>query len=96
MAYTRLHGVAGGAEATASLGLTLGSLARVDESGNKVLYPGQYELLVDLQPLTSVAFELTGEAVVLDEWPQPPTEGRTRAGVPGLEDYFAVYGQDPL
>lgn len=96
VAYTRLHDIRGGAAATARLALTLASLARVDEAGNKVLYPGDYALWVDLQPLATVRFALTGEAVVLDAWPQPPTAGRTRAGVAGYEDYFAVYGQDVL
>lgn len=82
VAYTRLHDIAGGSSQTASLDLTLGSLARVDEHGNKVLYPGRYTLEIDLQPLAQVQFELTGEAVTLDEWPQPPV-AREQAS-----DYF--------
>ena len=74
VAYERLHGVAGGSTSTAALDLTLGSLARVDEMGNKVLYPGDYALLVDIQPLAVVNFTLTGDATTLDHWPQPPAE----------------------
>lgn len=73
-AYERLHNITAGASQTASLGLTLGSLARVDDKGNTVLYPGDYALLVDLQPLAIVNFTLTGDAVTLDNWPQPPAE----------------------
>ncbi|KAI5370575.1 putative glycoside hydrolase, family 3, glycoside hydrolase family 3 domain, immunoglobulin [Septoria linicola] len=72
VAYERLHNITGGSTATAALNLTLGSLARVDDKGNTVLYPGDYALLVDVQPLTTVNFTLTGEAYTLDHWPQPP------------------------
>lgn len=72
MAYQRLLNVAAGATATAMLNLTLGSLSRVDESGNRVLYPGDYALMVDTQPLAMINFTLVGEPAVLDEWPQPP------------------------
>ena len=72
VAYTRLHNVTAGATSTASLPMTLGSLARVDEQGNKVLYPGDYSLMIDTQPLAMMNFTLTGKAAVLDEWPQPP------------------------
>lgn len=94
VAYQRLFYISGGSSATANLNLTLGSLARVDERGNKVLYPGEYSLLIDSQPLASVNFTLTGEEVVLDEWPQPPAN-RTRKGVSGFERYFVGgYGTD--
>ncbi|KAF2669569.1 glycoside hydrolase [Microthyrium microscopicum] len=69
VAYTRLSDIAGGASQTADLDLTLGSLARVEDNGKKVLYPGTYKLEVDNGPLTSVTFTLTGEKATLDEWP---------------------------
>ena len=95
VAYQRLFSISGGSSDTAHLKLTLGSLARVDERGNKVLYPGDYTLLIDNQPLTSVNFTLSGEQVVLDEWPQPPAN-RTGKGVRGIDpDYFTGgYGSD--
>ena len=70
--YERLFGVESGASQLAALNITLGSLARVDDYGNRVLYNGSYELMIDTQPLASVAFALTGAPVVLDHWPQPP------------------------
>lgn len=76
VAYQRLHGIAAGKSQTAQLSLTLGSLARVDEMGNTVLYPGDYSLQVDNQPLVTVNFTLSGAPVTLDYWPQPPTDGR--------------------
>lgn len=82
VAYQRLHNVTCDATQTASLNLTLGSLARVDDMGNKVLYPGDYALLIDTQPLAMVNFTLTGDSVMLDEWPQPP------AARSQVSDYF--------
>lgn len=80
VAYQRLFGVGAGQTKTASLNLTLASLARVDEMGNKVLYPGQYSLMIDNTPLAMVNFTLTGaeEGAMLEEWPQPPAN-RTKA-----------------
>jgi beta-D-xylosidase 4 len=80
VAYQRLFDVGGGQTKTASLNLTLASLARVDEMGNKVLYPGKYSLMIDNAPLAMVNFTLTGgeEGAMLEKWPQPPAN-RTRA-----------------
>jgi beta-D-xylosidase 4 len=94
VAYQRLHSIPGSSSATANLKLTLGSLARVDEKGNKVLYPGDYSLLIDNQPLTSVNFTLTGTQAVLDKWPQPPAN-RRKKGIKGFENYFVGgYGSE--
>jgi beta-D-xylosidase 4 len=94
VSYQRLFNIAGGDSDTATLNLTLASLARVDEMGNKVLYPGDYSLLIDNTPLTSVNFTLTGDEAMLDEWPQPPAS-RTRKGVSGFEEYFVGgYGSE--
>jgi beta-D-xylosidase 4 len=73
-AYTRLAGVAPGATAKATLSMTLGNVARTDVQGNLVLYPGKYTLLLDVPTSDSVSFELTGQAVTLDQFPQPPAD----------------------
>lgn len=96
VSYQRLFDITGGSTKTARLNLTMASLARVDEQGNKVLYPGQYSLMIDNQPLTTFNFTLTGDqsGAVLERWPQPPAN-RTGAGVQGLEGYFVGgYGSD--
>lgn len=96
VSYQRLFGISGGSTKTARLNLTMASLARVDEQGNKVLYPGQYSLLIDNKPLTMFNFTLTGDqsGAVLEQWPQPPAN-RTGSGVTGLEGYFVGgYGSD--
>ncbi|KAK0497845.1 glycoside hydrolase superfamily [Armillaria luteobubalina] len=87
VAYQRLFNIAGGATDTAQLNLTLGSLARYDDQGNRVLYPGGYTVMIDTAPLAMVNFTLTGEQKMLDEWPQPPPR-RGGSGVDGLEGYF--------
>lgn len=94
-AYTRLHSIAGGASSTADLQMTLGRLGRVDEMGNTWLYPGDYSIMIDTQPLATTNFTLTGEAMCLDEWPQPPA-----ASYQDL-DYFvggygSTYGEEVL
>jgi xylan 1,4-beta-xylosidase len=95
VAYDRLHDIAGGSSATASLKLTLGSLGRVDEKGNTWLYPGDYSLMIDTQPLATANFTLTGEPRCLDEWPQPPAPQWQDS------DYFvggygSTYGEEVL
>ncbi|EXJ56327.1 uncharacterized protein A1O5_12594 [Cladophialophora psammophila CBS 110553] len=64
----RLLAVKGGATSTATLQLTLDSLARHDEQGNTVLYPGDYGLLLDVPTQAVLNFTLTGSPVVLDQW----------------------------
>ncbi|GAB1317102.1 hypothetical protein MFIFM68171_07312 [Madurella fahalii] len=73
VSYTRLRDLQPGKKATARLKWTLGNLARHDERGNTVLYPGTYTLLLDEPTQTTMEFTLEGEAVVLDEWPSPPS-----------------------
>ena len=72
VAYTRLHDLQPGKKATARLEWTLGNLARQDEHGNTVLYPGKYTLMLDEPTQTTMTFELEGDAAVLDKWPAPP------------------------
>jgi xylan 1,4-beta-xylosidase len=58
----------------------LGSLARVDENGDVVLYPGTYRLGVDVDERVGWEFTLLGEAAVLDRWPAPPAFGNPGNG----------------
>lgn len=90
VSYQRLHNLAGGSSGTATFNLTLASLARVDEMGNKVLYPGDYNFLIDNAPLASVNFTLTGDTKMLEMWPQPPANRTRRGG--GY--YVAGYGSE--
>ncbi|CZR65713.1 related to beta-xylosidase [Phialocephala subalpina] len=73
-AYTRVRDIVLGEKRTAELEMTLGTLARVDEVGNTVLYPGKYEVGLDVDVMERVGFKLVDEKVALDLWPQPKVE----------------------
>ncbi|RDL41531.1 uncharacterized protein BP5553_01510 [Venustampulla echinocandica] len=72
VAYKRLHLVEAGGDSQAELKLNLGSLARVDENGDMVLYPGDYSFVIDNDEKAAWNFTLTGEKMALDAWPKPP------------------------
>ncbi|KAF2199971.1 glycoside hydrolase [Delitschia confertaspora ATCC 74209] len=88
VAYQRLFSISSESSGIAKLNLTLGSLSRVDERGNRVLYPGDYSLLIDNGPLAMVNFTLTGEEMVLDEWPQPPKDRKAKGTKEVGKGYF--------
>jgi len=67
--YTRLRNISAGQTASAQLSWSLSNLARHDNKGNMVLYPGTYTLMLDQPTLATTTFVLTGNATVLDEWP---------------------------
>jgi beta-D-xylosidase 4 len=68
--YGRFRNITAGQTSSKQLAWTLGSLARHDEMGNTVLYPGNYTLLLDQPTKQTMSLVLTGEKVVLDKWPQ--------------------------
>ncbi|KAF2197733.1 glycoside hydrolase [Delitschia confertaspora ATCC 74209] len=72
VAYTRIRDIAPNRTADALLEWTLGNIARHDEKGNTVLYPGDYQILLDEPLQTKFNFTLTGTEAVLDKWPSPP------------------------
>jgi beta-D-xylosidase 4 len=72
VAYTRLHDITSNSSQKGTLNLTLGSLARTDENGDLVLYPGSYRLGIDVNGEVGWNFTLEGEKVVLDSWPARP------------------------
>lgn len=73
VAYTRARAIKPGETRAVDITVTVGSVARTDERGNLVLYPGSYTLEVDVNgQYPTAGFEVVGEAAVLDEFPQPP------------------------
>ncbi|KAL2141315.1 hypothetical protein VTI28DRAFT_2549 [Corynascus sepedonium] len=76
--YSRLRGVEPGETREADIEVKVGDLARADAQGNKVLYPGTYRFLLDVDSESKegreVVFEVGGEEVVLEEFPQPKEE----------------------
>lgn len=77
VAYERAQNISSGWSSSVVLDLTLASLSRVDTDGNRVLYPGSYSLVLDLDEKVVVNFTLTGDEKVLDAWPAAPAD---RAG----------------
>lgn len=75
VSYTRIHDIAANSSQNGTLNLTLGSLARTNEDGDLVLYPGSYRLDIDIDGQVGWNFTLVGESVVLDSWPAPPAFG---------------------
>lgn len=70
VSYTRAHGIAPGSSQTLSLDLTLGSLARANKQGDLVIYPGDYEFMLDIDSRLTFKFSLTGNAMVIDKLPR--------------------------
>lgn len=71
-AYRRIRDIAPGLTKDASLEWTLGSVARYDGEGDTVLYPGNYQILLDEPVQARLNFTLIGTEAVLDKWPTPP------------------------
>ena len=69
--YQKLKAIGSKEARKMELQLQVGALARVDEMGNTVLYPGNYSLLLDVPTQAVMNFTLEGDAVTLDHWPQP-------------------------
>ncbi|KAF7299252.1 Glycoside hydrolase family 3 protein [Mycena indigotica] len=71
--YTRAKDVKSGQISTASVTVTLGSIARTDESGTAWLFPGDYSLLVDVPTAMTHNFRLTGRQAKISSLPPPPS-----------------------
>ncbi|KAK4926090.1 hypothetical protein LTR49_007005 [Elasticomyces elasticus] len=69
VSYSRLHNITVGGSDQLVLPLTLGSLARADEDGNLVIYPGSYKLMLDNDACLEYSFTLTGEETVIETTP---------------------------
>lgn len=70
VSYERAHDLQPGTAATLSLPVTLGSLARASPEGDLTIYPGTYQLTLDVDEKLSVNFTLTGEATVVNVLPR--------------------------
>ena len=74
VSYARLHEVPVRGSQTLDLPLTLGSLARANEDGDFVIYPGKYKLALDVDERISFTFELKGKPEVVEALPRPKEE----------------------
>ncbi|THH27589.1 hypothetical protein EUX98_g6608 [Antrodiella citrinella] len=77
VAYDRVKNIGPGQTGDASLAVTLGALARADETGDFYLYPGTYTLTLDTPGLISQTFTLTGNAALVQTWPKNTTSTNT-------------------
>ncbi|GAB7344337.1 hypothetical protein MBLNU457_2201t2 [Dothideomycetes sp. NU457] len=91
VAYDRLHNVAVNGNQVLSLPLTLGSLARADENGNTVIYPGDYTLALDNDKVLTFNFTLTGQPATIETMPAPAATYNTTVPVhiqpPSMQAY---------
>lgn len=70
VAYQRVHDIGPRQQREATLQVKLAQLARFDPQGRRILYPGNYHIGIDTTPeKASFEFTLTGEAQVLETWP---------------------------
>ncbi|MBE3041650.1 fibronectin type III-like domain-contianing protein [Candidatus Bathyarchaeota archaeon] len=69
VAFTRVHDVAPGESVGAAMDINLGTVARSDEAGDLVLFPGEYSIVLDVDDRDAWEFSVEGEPEVLDSWP---------------------------
>ncbi|KAF8583909.1 glycoside hydrolase family 3 protein [Ramaria rubella] len=70
VSYTRVHSLKARSTATASLPVTLGSIARADTNGNLWIFPGTYTITLDTPGVLSHSFKLVGNAAQITHFPQ--------------------------
>ncbi|RDX51851.1 glycoside hydrolase family 3 protein [Lentinus brumalis] len=69
VSYTRVHGLGPKRSSVAELPVTLGAIARADETGAKWVYPGTYTVALDTSGELKHTFTLTGQATKIADWP---------------------------
>jgi beta-D-xylosidase 4 len=74
VSYLRLHNITSGSEEVSELPLTLGSLARADENGSLVIFPGHYKIALDIFESLVFKFSLKGHPAVIDTIPMPDAQ----------------------
>ncbi|KAJ5552020.1 hypothetical protein N7535_000033 [Penicillium sp. DV-2018c] len=68
--FDRLGAIAPHAKQTMTMPISLDVLARTDEEGNRVVYPGKYELALNNERSAVLSFTLTGDATTIAMWPK--------------------------
>lgn len=70
VSYARAHDIPSHGAQELFFALTLGSLSRADAEGDLVIYPGTYELTLDIDAELKFEFELRGQSAVIDPLPR--------------------------
>lgn len=52
-----------------SIPVSLDNIARTDSQGNRVVYPGRYDLALNNERSAVLSFTLTGDAITISKWP---------------------------
>ena len=65
--FDRVASIAPGQSASLTMEVIIGSMARYDESGNAVLYPGAYELALNNERAAVFAVIVDGEEMLMKE-----------------------------
>lgn len=67
--YDRLPIIEPGKSADLVIPVPIGAIARVDENGNRVVYPGDYQLALNVERSVVWDIKLTGDPVTIENWP---------------------------
>ena len=70
ISYARARAIEASGKQTLEFPLTLASLARANEAGDLVVYPGLYSLVMDIEHGLNTTFSLTGEEAVIEALPR--------------------------
>jgi len=71
VSYARARDIAAGKSAVVNLEVSLGSIARADENGRFILYPGKYKVALDNDASLVAEFLLVGKPTRILDFPQP-------------------------
>ncbi|KAL6857296.1 glycoside hydrolase family 3 protein [Trichoderma novae-zelandiae] len=67
--FDRLADIKPGHSSKLSIPVPVSALARVDSLGNRIVYPGKYELALNTDESVKLEFELVGKEVTIENWP---------------------------
>lgn len=67
--YDRLGSLKPHASQVMTIPVSLDNVARTDALGNRVVYPGRYELALNNERSAVLSFTLTGDETVISKWP---------------------------
>ncbi|EED20979.1 beta-xylosidase XylA [Talaromyces stipitatus ATCC 10500] len=67
--YDRLPSIEPGKSTELVIPVPIGAISRVDENGNRIVYPGDYQLALNVDRSVVWDIKLTGNAVTIENWP---------------------------
>jgi beta-D-xylosidase 4 len=67
--FARVHNIPAGGSASAAMEIEIGTIARANEKGDLVLFPGKYSLVLDVDEKDKWEFSIGGSEQTLDVWP---------------------------